>query len=160
MDAMKRIAIACVLIGILASFTTARADTPRFCFTHSDVPEITVALAEWGSVSGVMDCGVSDTPDIQLAPLGTPLYDPNFGAQTTAFQDGTCLLVFREDTIHDAHVWLHEIGHCLGLTHSTDPHSVMFPIALQQIMTYGDVGAIRNLYGPHRSFRLFVCSVS
>lgn len=157
---MKRIAIACVLLGIFASFTTVRAEQPKFCFTHDDVPEITAALVEWRSVSGVMDCGVSARPDIHLLPLGTPLYNPLFGAQTTSYSDGTCVLVFREDMIHDEHVWLHEIGHCLGLGHSTDPHSVMYPIELQQIMTYGDVGAIRKLYGAHRSFRVFACEVS
>ena len=43
---------------------------------------------------------------------------------------------------------LHEVGHSLGLGHSTDPKSVMFQeLNVNTTLTQGDVAAIRALYG-------------
>jgi hypothetical protein len=46
-------------------------------------------------------------------------------------------------------VALHEIGHALGLPHSTDPKSVMFShLNTATALAAGDVTAVRSLYGP------------
>ena len=48
------------------------------------------------------------------------------------------------------HVLLHEIGHSLGLTHSHDVNSVMFPEAVrpyEQDWAQTDVANLRRLYG-------------
>lgn len=46
-------------------------------------------------------------------------------------------------------VALHEVGHALGLPHSTDPRSVMFShLNANTVLTAGDVTALRELYGP------------
>lgn len=49
-------------------------------------------------------------------------------------------------------VLLHEVGHCLGLNHSTDPHSVMFPQILVTEVYEGlgddDIAGIQTLYAP------------
>ena len=46
-------------------------------------------------------------------------------------------------------VLLHEIGHALGLAHSTDPNSVMYPVATasNQDLNAGDIAGIQGLYG-------------
>lgn len=45
-------------------------------------------------------------------------------------------------------VVMHEMGHVLGLDHSADPNSVMFPtIHEPAALTAGDIAALRDLYG-------------
>jgi hypothetical protein len=55
-------------------------------------------------------------------------------------------------------VAMHEIGHVLGLGHSTSPHAVMYPSinALQKRadLTVDDVQGVQMLYGPNPKFRL------
>jgi hypothetical protein len=49
-------------------------------------------------------------------------------------------------------VALHEAGHALGLGHSTDPHSVMYPYYQQATgLTSDDIAAIQSLYGAPSS---------
>lgn len=47
-------------------------------------------------------------------------------------------------------VALHEIGHALGLAHSTDPNSVMYAVvsASNHDLNIGDIAGIQALYGP------------
>lgn len=45
-------------------------------------------------------------------------------------------------------VVMHEMGHVLGIDHSTDPNSVMFPTLHEpSALTAGDIASIRSLYG-------------
>ncbi|KAK1678616.1 hypothetical protein QYE76_039464 [Lolium multiflorum] len=69
--------------------------------------------------------------------------------------DGTAT---TSESIDLESVAMHEIGHVLGLGHSTSPHVVMYPSikALQKRadLTVDDVQGVQMLYGPNPNFRL------
>lgn len=52
----------------------------------------------------------------------------------------------------------HEIGHVLGLGHSTSPNAVMYPsikaLEKKADLTVDDVEGVQQLYGPNPNFRL------
>ncbi len=53
---------------------------------------------------------------------------------------------FTEEKLYA--VALHEVGHALGIPHSTNPRSVMFPqLNLNTVLTGTDVASVRSLYG-------------
>jgi hypothetical protein len=141
--------------------------------------DILRAFYAWSSVSNI---DIAVTPDSGAA-FGTPgrlQGDPRFGdiriggnrmssdvlAVTsppdpalagTMAGDVFLNTTYRyKDTPYNLHtIMLHEAGHALGLDHSTNPNSPMYPRFNnpKTTLTGGDIQAIRTLYGPRQNDR-------
>ena len=137
------------------------------------------ALADWSSLTGIQFAQVADGssgggPDFRigyanLGYAGSGSYDvlgiTYYYASGATFSPGT--LVALEDPAYDTltpgvggaptyrenatlyQVVAHEVGHVLGLDHSTDRHTLMYPYASTDNRTISsyDVQGVRTLYG-------------
>ena len=132
---------------------------------------IQAAFARWASVAGITFVQTADSPtdDIRVgfgifntanavgntiyrAPTGylsqdtiVRLLDPVFAPVSLSAQ-GTYYYSYYEITLYQ--VALHEIGHALGLDHSTDPRTLMYPVAtsLNTDLARGDIEGLNTLY--------------
>lgn len=137
--------------------------------------EIGRALAEW---SRVIDVRFTPAASAYDARSLTVLWGPQQHGDSYPFDTQVLAHAFypapltpesMAGDIHfnDDHAWgandasrydvfsimLHETGHSLGLTHSSDPDAVMYPMyrGISTGLTETDIAAARHLYGPPAS---------
>jgi len=138
------------------TLTGVRWDHPP---THTADPVLTQAFGYWTSVSGLTDGGVSASPDIDIS--SAPLAPGIGGYASWSSSDGThtrhCSIVTNSLYPGSLVVYVHELGHCLGLGHSCEGGQTCSPLTRQAIMSYDggtaalnadDIAGIQLLYGP------------
>jgi Domain of unknown function (DUF4214)/Matrixin len=89
--------------------------------------------------------GGSFVPGVAVR-LQDPAIDPLIAGADGSF-------TYRGTTSQLYQVTLHELGHALGLGHSTDPNAVMYPVAQtsNRSLDSSDIAGIQALYGPPSS---------
>ena len=113
------------------------------------------AVKMWADVSGLQDGGCSQNPDIVLYLPSTWPYDPNaIGWAAYSSTDGhtirQCTLAIRPDSVGYIGVYLHEVGHCLGSSHSEVSESAMWPYCCHWLAP-DDIAMVQSLYGTNEA---------
>lgn len=111
---------AAILLGVCA---VSEADEPADPYTEA-------AIAQWSGVSGA----TFNDLIVHVAPLLEPVYYPGQTAQAWVSPNGHCEV--RLDPVYwpaltyqgRQNVVTHELGHCLGLAHTTVPGVMYSPL--------------------------------
>lgn len=168
-----------LLLALLAIPIPASAyETWGAKFDHTAItyscgsPELQQAVQEWAAVSGLTDGGCAEQADIVLRVLSPWPYSFTYLGMATYAGDSqtilTATVVLRSDTQRHYGVILHEVGHTLGLAHSSDPTSAMYYLCCNT-MNADDIAGIQSLYGlpehiepqmPYLRYRLTVPGVA
>lgn len=124
------------------------------------------AVQMWANVSGLEDGGCSENPDIVLyLPSVWEYPQGTIGWAAYTSTDGhtvvECTVAIRKDAVGFIGVYVHEVGHCLGSSHSENPESAMAPYCCHWLSP-DDVAMIQSIYGAQQetSFRRLVPMVA
>jgi hypothetical protein len=135
----------------------------------ADEAVVEQALSDWAAVTGLTFEQVADsaTTDIRIgwgSFSGSEIGETDYGYSGKYFSADT--LVRLEDPALDSlslvggtlmysgsetsllQLALHEIGHALGLAHTSDSHAIMYPVSTQnnRVLDASDIAGIQALY--------------
>lgn len=142
-----------VMLMAAAGFVFIAPRFPENRVTYScGSPEMRDAVRMWASVSAIEDGGCASNPDIVLVIPeqweGGPFV---WGMASPSRPQATVWI--RRDHEHDLGVYVHEVGHALGLGHSSDKDAAMNEWCCNPLNS-DDVAGIQTLYGADYRLRL------
>lgn len=144
---------------------------------------ITSALVAWGHAANINFQQTADNANANIqigwSPLQSTVDPSDIGLTsyyTTATSQISSATIQLEDPAEDpllstpqGYTWsgststlyqvaLHELGHALGLDHSTDPQAIMYPTAqtTNPVLSLADVAGMQQLYGAPASTNIGV----
>ena len=158
----------------LVGFTGASAETipPRWdhsCLTWDrDSPLLGAALDQYAAVSGIRDCGPAPRGQADIRMGSTTLIYPTIGnfeaftdpAQATIYHAEINIAPAERDNLK---VYLHEVGHALGLSHSKEGPAIMQESINPFIDAHlqpADIAAVRSVWPMPVRTRIFLSEIS
>ncbi len=144
--------------AVVAAMATWSASAP-VAWVERGSPDVTIAFLPLAHGDG------SDFTT-EYAHANYPYCDPTYGSfvcdvQVVHFNDQTYKWgAGNGGSIQDIEtIALHELGHVLGLDHSSDPQAVMYPTApmgaVRRKLSADDINGIRTIYPTYRDIRTF-----
>lgn len=129
-----------------------KADPPVVTYDH---PMIGAAVRAWAEHAWIVDGGMSSEPLISGRVPNPWEWGYNVAGVAIPVAPGGILASCRVEVNPRAAdwlaVWVHEVGHCLGLAHSERPDAMMSEWCCNPI-SEDDIRGIQALYGPPRLF--------
>ena len=138
--------------------------------TGAEIADVQRAFAAWSSVANIHFLQVSDAINVDIriglggvaatygsSSVGVTLSSPSSDARVTGEQIELDQGYLSHPRFDDSNVYalaLHEIGHALGLDHSTNPNAIMAAsnffesASLRTQLSPDDIAGIQALYGP------------
>lgn len=86
---------------------------------------------------------------VEVGHGGPEIYQTNFSGANATNHGSAKLNTAYLSSYNDA-VAIHEVGHALGLDHSSDPNSVMYPVTQGRVqLTSGDIAGLKAIYSQN-----------
>ncbi len=125
----------------------------RGVFTYEmDITTLPLAVEIWNQAMGFEVISLGSTgaeEDIEVST--SDLIPPQFAAWAK-WRFPECWIEVQPYMVDNLPVMVHEVGHCLGLGHSHDIHSIMYPqlqsgeYGLEQTITVEDVAELKEIW--------------